>query len=155
VFSEEDHHWMQRALAQARLAEAQNEVPVGSVLVHEGVCVAEAFNAPIAMHDPTAHAEVQCLRHAALQRENYRLTGSTLYVSLEPCAMCFGAMQHARIARVVFAAHDPKTGVLASADQLHRKPWALHRMQVEGGLLEAEASALLKAFFQRRRGIMR
>ena len=146
-----DEFYMQQALDQARLAARQGEVPVGAVLVLEGEVIAATHNQPIVQHDPTAHAEVMVLRQAAENIQNYRLTNSTLYVTLEPCAMCLGAMQHARVARCVFGASDPKTGVLGGCEDLLAGKWALHKMQVEGGILASECGALIKDFFAARR----
>lgn len=127
------------------------EVPVGAVVVHEGRVVAEAFNAPIALHDPTAHAEVRALRTAGEALENYRMPGSTLYVTLEPCAMCVMAALHARVSRIVYAAADPKTGACGSVVDIPGLAALNHHTVVHGGILAEEASALLKAFFQERR----
>jgi len=135
----EDESFMRRALALAQRAGAEGEVPVGAVVVQEGKVVGEGWNRPIAAMDPTAHAEIQALRAAAQALGNYRLTGATLYVTLEPCEMCLGAMFHARIARAVYGATDPKKKVL--------KP----QTRVEGGLLAGECGALLQAFFAERR----
>lgn len=146
-----DRHWMQQALLQAQQAEQCGEVPVGAVLVCDDTLLAAAHNGPIMQHDPTAHAEIMVMRQAARLQENYRLPGVTLYVTLEPCAMCFGAMQHARIARCVFGATDPKTGMLGGADELQKSAWAMHQMEVLGGVLHDECAALLKTFFQRKR----
>lgn len=143
--------WMQKALAQARCAGKQGEVPVGAVVVCEGELIASGFNQPIERHDPTAHAEVVALRRAAAHLGNYRLTGCTLYVTLEPCLMCCGAMSHARIEQVVFGAADPKTGVVSSVDQVFNRPGVLHRIPWVGGVLADECGALLKDFFKARR----
>ena len=114
----EDLQWMERALELARCAEAEGEVPVGAVVVANGEVIGEGWNRPIALHDPTAHAEIHAIRDAAIQQKNYRIPGSTLYVTLEPCAMCAGAIVHARIERVVFAATDPRSGAAGSQFQL-------------------------------------
>jgi len=152
MFDERDAQWMRRALERARDAERNGEVPVGAVIVSEhGDLLAEAANAPIARHDPTGHAEVLALRAAGAQVQNYRLPGTCLYVTLEPCAMCASAMIHARVARVVYAAADPKTGACGSVLDVARHPSANHRMTVAGGLLADEASALLREFFVARR----
>ena len=135
----DDSAYMRRALELARRAEAEGEVPIGSVVVAGGKIVGEGWNRPIASADPTAHAEIQALRAAAQALKNYRLTGATLYVTLEPCEMCLGAMFHARIARVVFGATDPKKKSL--------KP----QTAVEGGVLAEECGALLSGFFAARR----
>ena len=142
---------MQHALELARRAEAGGEVPVGAVLVRDGAMIAEGWNRPIASHDPTAHAEIQCLRQAGQRLANYRLPGTTLYVTLEPCPMCAGAIVHARIARVVFAAPDPRTGAGGTVFDLLRNEALNHRVEVIGGVLEAESADLLKGFFRARR----
>lgn len=143
--------FMQRALELARAAEAEGEVPVGAVLVKDGEIVAEGFNQPISSCDPTAHAEIVALRGAAASVENYRLPGTTLYVTLEPCPMCAGAMVHARVARLVFAAADPRTGSAGSVFDLVRSDELNHRLEVESGLLADESAVLLRAFFRTRR----
>ncbi|HEX5418862.1 MAG TPA: tRNA adenosine(34) deaminase TadA [Gammaproteobacteria bacterium] len=148
----EDEKLMRRALELAREAAAADEVPVGAVLVSgEGVVLAEAANTPIGLHDPTAHAEIIALRRAALRVGNYRLPGTVLYVTLEPCAMCAGALVHARIARLVYAAADPKSGACGSVLDVVSNERLNHRVEVRGGVLEADAAALLKEFFQARR----
>lgn len=143
--------YMQHALQLAAQAEQQGEVPVGCVIVLNDAIIGEGYNQPIAQHDPSAHAEMVALRVAAQQQHNYRLPGATLYVTLEPCMMCLGAMIHARIARLVFGAFDPKTGVVCSCDALQDKPFVLHKMTVQGGVLEHACSQQLKRFFQSRR----
>ena len=142
---------MQRALVLAREASAAGEVPVGAVIVREGEILGEGRNQPIAQHDASAHAEMVALRVAGQAAENYRLPGSTLYVSLEPCPMCAGALVHARVERVVFAAADPRTGAGGSVFDLMRDARLNHRCVVEGGLLETESAALLREFFAARR----
>lgn len=146
---------MQLALDQARLAWALGEVPVGAVVVKDGEVLASGFNQPIGRHDPTAHAEIVALRAAADKLGNYRLPGCELYVTLEPCAMCSGAMIHARLARVVYAACDPKTGVCGSVLDLFASEALNHHTEVVGGVLADEASAMLKAFFAERRAASR
>ncbi|UTV81765.1 tRNA adenosine(34) deaminase TadA [Acidithiobacillus sp. YTS05] len=149
---EKDQMWMQAALTAARAGAALGEVPVGAVLVDAaGTHLVSAHNAPIASRDPTAHAEVQVLRQAAQRLGNYRLGGCTLYVTLEPCVMCFGAILHARLARVVYGAADPKAGVIESHLRLPESAPSNHRLQWEGGVLAEEASLLLKEFFRMRR----
>ena len=148
---EQDQQWMSLALEQARLAAAAGEVPVGAVVVKDGQVIATGRNAPIASHDPTAHAEVMALRAAARVLGNYRLEGCTLYVTLEPCAMCSGAMLHARIDRVVFGAADPRTGVAGSVLNLFGHPQLNHQTQVVGGVLADDCGRLLKDFFKPRR----
>jgi tRNA(adenine34) deaminase len=142
---------MQLALEQARLAAAEGEVPVGAVVVKDGQLVSTGRNAPIGGHDPTAHAEVQALRAAAQSLGNYRLNGCTLYVTLEPCAMCSGAMLHARLDRVVFGAADAKTGAAGGLLNLFAQPGLNHRTDVKGGVLATECAAVLQAFFKPRR----
>lgn len=148
-------HWplMQRALELARTAAAQGEVPVGAVIVSaEGQILGEGANAPIRLHDPTAHAEMLALRSAAAALGNYRLTGTTLVVTLEPCAMCAAAIAHARVAQLVFGATDAKGGAVISGPQLYQQPTLHHRPRVEGGLGAAESATMLQAFFRARRG---
>jgi tRNA(adenine34) deaminase len=147
-----DEHWMQQALACAAEAGQDGEVPVGAVLVANGALVAGGRNRPIATHDPSAHAEIDCLRAAGRALGNYRLTGSTLYVTLEPCLMCVGAIVHARVARVVFGAHDPKSGAVASVCRGFELPGLNHRVAAQGGVLDTACGSLLKEFFRSRRG---
>lgn len=142
---------MRMALDAAAGAQRVGEVPVGAVLVKDGAVIAMGHNQPIIDHDPTAHAEIAALRAAAQQLGNYRLPGCTLYVTLEPCVMCAGAMLHARLARVVFGAHDPKTGACGSVVNLFAEPRLNHHTQVQGGVLAAECGTLLSAFFAERR----
>ena len=142
---------MTEALALAADARQAGEVPVGAVVVHEGQIIGRGFNAPISLHDPSAHAEIQALRAAAKALGNYRLAGCTLYVTLEPCAMCAGAIQHARIARVVFGASDLKTGACGSVINLFAEPLLNHHTEVEGGMLAQQCGELLTAFFRERR----
>lgn len=146
-----DHDFMQQALALAELAAQQQEVPVGAVVVKDGVVIGRGSNAPIGLHDPSAHAEIIALRDAAKHLGNYRLVDCTLYVTLEPCAMCSGAIQHARIARLVYGASDPKTGACGSVINLMAEAKLNHHTTVEGGLLQTECGALLSAFFKQRR----
>jgi tRNA(adenine34) deaminase len=149
--SVEDEWAMRRALALARGAGESGEVPVGAVVVLDGRLVGQGFNRPIRASDPTAHAEIVALRSAAAQVGNYRLTGATLYVTIEPCTMCAGALVHARIGRLVFGAREPKAGAVVSTQRLLEHPSFNHRVQVEEGLLADEASALLREFFAARR----
>jgi tRNA(adenine34) deaminase len=146
-----DLHYMGLALLEARKAWEAGEVPVGAVVVKDGEVVAAGFNQPIGRHDPTAHAEIAALRIAAEKLGNYRLPGCELYVTLEPCAMCSGAMMHARLARVVYAARDPKTGVCGSVLDLFAREELNHHTQVLGGVMAEEAGAMLKGFFAERR----
>ncbi|HEX7964764.1 MAG TPA: tRNA adenosine(34) deaminase TadA [Gammaproteobacteria bacterium] len=149
--STEDEKWMREALSLARQAGAAGEVPVGALVVKDGVLLGSGWNQPIGTHDPTAHAEVMALRAAAHMAENYRLTGTTLYVTLEPCAMCAGAMVHARVARLVYGAADPKTGAAGSVFDLTRTDKLNHRLDVAGGVLAEECGGLLRQFFARKR----
>ena len=149
--AETDKHWMQCALNLAQKAATQGEVPVGAVLIRDGEILGEGWNQPITLHDPSAHAEILDMRAAGITAENYRLPDTTLYVTLEPCPMCAGAMIHARIGRVVFGAFDPKTGAAGSvfnvlADERHN-----HRINVSGGVLQEECAETLRAFFRARR----
>ena len=152
-FSDCDLRWMQRALELADRAQREDgEIPVGAVLVAaDGAELAEGWNRNIAEHDPTAHAEVVTMRKAGQRLGNHRLLGATLYVTLEPCAMCAMAMVHARVARVVFAASDPKTGACGSVFDLLADPRHNHRVRVQGGLLAAEAGQRLSDFFRGKR----
>jgi len=149
--AELDHQFMQEALEQAKLAAVAGEVPVGAVLVRNGQVIARAFNQPITNHDPSAHAEMLALRAAASQEQNYRLPGSTMYVTLEPCAMCAGAMLHARIERIVFGAPDPKTGAAGSVIDLFSMKQINHQTISEGGIMREECGQLLRDFFKERR----
>ena len=142
---------MRRALALGRRAAAEGEVPVGALVVAGGEVIGEGCNRPIAAHDPTAHAEIQAIRAAAAALGNYRIEGSTLYVTLEPCAMCVGAMFHARVARVVFGAADPKTGACGSVVDLFAETRLNHHAQVQGGVLAEDCGTLLREFFAAQR----
>lgn len=143
---------MRVALSLAREAGAAGEVPVGAVVVLDGEIVGRGFNQPILRHDPTAHAEVMALRDAADRVGNYRLPGSVLYVTLEPCVMCTGAIMHARVARVIYGARDPKTGAAGSVVDLYGESRLNHHADIEGGVLAEECGALLSSFFAARRG---
>ena len=149
--AEVDAAMMREALALAARAAEQGEVPVGAVVVKEGTIVGRGYNAPITSKDPSAHAEIQALRDAATTLANYRLGGCTLYVSLEPCAMCAGAIMHARISRLVYGAADPKTGACGSVVDLFAEGRLNHHTEVTGGVLAAEAGKLLSDFFAARR----
>lgn len=144
--------WMARALALAAEAERQGEVPVGAVVVLDGEVVGEGWNQPIATNDPTAHAEIVALRAAAARVKNYRLTGATLVVTVEPCLMCVGAMIHARIGTVVFGTPEPRAGALGSSMAAHEAPGLNHRLAVVGGVLADECRARMQTFFRERRG---
>ena len=147
----EDKKWMYLALEQAKKAEEMGEVPVGAILVKDDLLIAKAHNQPISTNDPTAHAEIQLLRVAGEKLQNYRLTGTTLYVTLEPCAMCFGAMINARIKHIVYGAHDPKTGVCGSSTDLRNSNCFKHQIKTTGGILQKECSVILHTFFKLRR----
>jgi len=149
--SELDHQFMRQAIEQARLAALVGEVPVGAVLVRDGKVLSSAFNKPISTHDPSAHAEMLALRAAAQNEANYRLPGSTLYVTLEPCTMCSGAILHARVDRVVYGAVDPKTGAAGSVLDVFSSKQINHQTTVEGGLMGDECGQLLRNFFKERR----
>ena len=157
AFEQPDPHavFMREALAQARLAWEAGEVPVGAVVVLDGEIVGRGFNQPITARDPSAHAEIMALRDAGRRLGNYRLPGATLYVTLEPCAMCSGALMHARVERVVFGARDPKTGAVGSVVNLFAEERLNHHATVEGGVLAEECGAMLSAFFASRRGKLR
>jgi len=146
-----DLEWMRRAITLAQKAEQQGEVPVGALLVREGVCVGEGWNQPILRHDPSAHAEINALRDAGQATENYRLIDTVLYVTLEPCVMCMGAIANARVRRLVFGASDPARGAAGSILSLSNASFLNHHIETEGGLLAEECSELLRSFFARRR----
>jgi len=146
-----DRQFMGQAIEQAQLAAAANEVPVGAVLVRDGKVISRGFNKPISTHDPSAHAEMLALREAAKVETNYRLPGSTLYVTLEPCAMCSGAILHARVDRLVFGAPDPKTGAAGSVLDVFSSKQINHQTSVEGGVMSEECGQLLRSFFKERR----
>lgn len=147
----EDQAWMRHAIRLAQRAEDQGEVPVGALVVKDNRCIAEGWNSPIQLQDPTAHAEILALRAAGKQLANYRLIESTLYVTLEPCVMCMGAISHARIGRLVFGAYDPKRGAVCSALNLSDACFLNHQVTWEGGVLAHECSKVLKNFFKIRR----
>ncbi|MCP5417076.1 MAG: tRNA adenosine(34) deaminase TadA [Chromatiaceae bacterium] len=152
IDSEQDLLFMQRALQLADRAQQEGEVPVGALLVREGAVIGEGWNRPIGSHDPSAHAEITALRDAAARSHNYRLPGTTLYVTLEPCPMCAGAIIHARVGRVVFGATDPKGGAAGSLfDLLPSDHRFNHRVEVQGGVLEEQCANQLRAFFRARR----
>lgn len=146
-----DQQWMRRAMALAQRAEASGEVPVGAVIVCDNSLLAEGWNQPIGTHDSTAHAEIMALRAAGRATANYRLTGTTLYVTLEPCVMCAGAIVHARVARVVYAATDPRAGAAGSVFSLLENTPLNHQVSVQGGVLAEECSEMLRQFFRARR----
>ena len=148
---DEDGRWMEHALVLAERGAQQDEVPVGAVVIRDGEVLGEGWNRPIGSNDPTAHAEIVALRDAAQKTANYRLSGATLYVTLEPCLMCAGAMIHARIARLVFGAGDPKRGAVNSTAQVFDTQGLNHRVQVEGGVLAEQCGLRLQAFFRERR----
>ena len=146
-----DEYWMQKALELARKAEAEDEVPVGALIVKDNQLIAEAWNQPIQSNDPSAHAEINAMRKAGQALNNYRLIDTTLYVTLEPCSMCVGAMIHARIKRLVFGAYDPKTGAAGSAIELIQSDKHNHRVEVVAGIMEKECREVLQAFFRKKR----
>lgn len=146
-----DLHWMHYALNLAKQAKEQGEVPVGAVLVKDNQVVGVGFNCPITTKDPTSHAEIQAIRAASKTLNNYRLVDTTLYVTLEPCAMCAGAIVHARVARVVFGASDPRAGACGSILNVLQNPALNHRPSLESGILALECSSILTDFFKRRR----
>jgi len=151
MWTGDDLYFMKLALEAAEEADREDEVPIGAVLVMDGLLVSRGHNCPIGQNDPTAHAEIMALRSAGAWLRNYRMGGSTLYVTLEPCLMCFGALTHARVERVVFGAPDPKVGISKLQEPLAQANLN-HRILLEGGLLEDECRAQLQAFFKRRRG---
>lgn len=151
TFTDTDRQWMQHALVLAQRAEAHNEVPVGAVIVRDGVVIGEGYNQPITTCDPTSHAELVALRQACRRENNYRLPGATLYVTLEPCAMCAGALVHGRISDVVFAALEPKAGALVSTQAFFSSPQLNHTVGLRYGLEADAAGSLLSQFFKRRR----
>lgn len=146
-----DQEWMERAIALAAKAASENEIPVGAIVVLNDEIIGEGYNAPISLCDPTAHAEIQAIRNACKMMNNYRLPDATLYVTLEPCSMCAGAIVHARIDRVVYAATEPKSGIVESQGQFFEAPFLNHKVNVESGVLAETASAQLTQFFQYRR----
>lgn len=146
-----DEYWMQRALELAQKAAAVDEVPVGAVIVKDNQLIAEGWNHPIQLHDPSAHAEMVALRQAGNVLNNYRLLDTTLYVTLEPCVMCVGAMIHARVKRVVYGARDPKTGAAGSVFDLLQSEKHNHKIDVTGGVLETECRDVLQSFFKIKR----
>ncbi len=147
----EDEQFMRAALSEAKVAASVHEVPVGAVVVRNGEVIGRGLNRPVQDNDPTAHAEIVALRAAAAAERNYRLPDTTIYVTLEPCLMCVGAMLHARVARLVFGAYDPKAGAAGSVVDLCGERKLNHQIEVNGGLLEAPCSALLQEFFRSRR----
>jgi tRNA(adenine34) deaminase len=144
----EDEKWMRLAINEAILAESESEVPVGAVLIKNELLIAKAHNQSISKSDATAHAEILVIEAAGKKLENYRLNETTLYVTLEPCAMCFSAMMHARIKRVVYGAYDSKTGVCGSCDDLRNAKFFKHRINITGGVLKLENQKILKSFFK-------
>ncbi len=147
----DDEKWMTHALNLAKRAEKEGEVPVGAVIVKDNEIIGEGWNQPISHNDPTAHAEIQALRSACLHQQNYRLPDTTLYISLEPCIMCAGAIVHARVSRVVFAASEPKTGAAGSCLNIFELEQLNHKTIVEHGILGEQSSLLLRDFFRLRR----
>lgn len=150
-FTQQDEAMMRLALDQARLAEAQGEVPIGAVLVHQGRVIGQGRNQVISKHNPSAHAEVMALQDAGQNQQNYRLPETTLYVTLEPCLMCAGALVHARVERVIFGAYDQKTGVVETVDQVWSRAYHNHKIRHQGGVLADECAQLISDFFKKRR----
>lgn len=150
---DKDQHeeWMQRAINLAKLAEEKGEVPVGAVLVKDNALIGEGYNQVITLNDPSAHAEILALRDAALKLENYRLPETTLYVTLEPCSMCAGAIVHARVKQVVFAASEPKAGAVVSQGCFFEQNYLNHQTTYQGGVLEEQSSQLISNFFKQKR----
>ena len=148
-----DEKWIKKAILEAMAAAAQGEVPVGAVLVIDDELISTGRNSPIALNDPTAHAEINAIRAAAATLKNYRLVGTTLYVTLEPCVMCIGAILHARIDRLVYGARDPKSGAVSSIYNIGQDGLLNHTLEIEGPVLEHECAALLKDFFGKKRQI--
>lgn len=146
-----DQFWMQRALELAQKAQSLGEVPIGAVLVKDDQVVGEGYNSPIGQHDPTAHAEIMALRDAAQRLGNYRLLNTTLYVTIEPCVMCAGALIHARVKEVVFGAREPRTGAVGSVFDILQSSTLNHRVEVRGGVMESDCSTLMQEFFKQRR----
>ena len=146
-----DEQFMKLALQEAQKSQEMNEVPVGAIIIMNGEVISKSHNKSISQNDPTSHAEINALRNAAKKVGNYRLTGATLYVTLEPCAMCYGAIVHSRIPRLVFGAYDPKTGVCGSSIKLHEQECFNHTPEIVGGVLEEDCSLILKDFFKERR----
>jgi len=151
IDSSVDEKWMLLAIKQAKKAESLVEVPVGAVLVRDDQLITQAHNQPIFANDPTAHAEIELLRSAGKKLNNYRLPNTTLYVTLEPCTMCLGAIIHARVSRIVFGAYDQKTGVCGSCIDLSTSKCFNHQVEIQGGVLADECKTLLQKFFKRRR----
>lgn len=151
VFSERDEHWMRHALELAAKGEIIGEVPVGAVIVQDGQIIGEGFNQPISSHDPTAHAEIIALREAAARVQNYRLVGSTIYVTLEPCTMCVGALVHARISRLVFGTTETKAGAVVSKSRSLDSNYFNHKVDYAGGLMAQQCQHQLSHFFAARR----
>ena len=146
-----DEKWMKTAINQANLAQIKGEIPVGAVIIKNERILAKAHNQPILKNDPTAHAEIQAIRKAGKKENNYRLNNTTLYVTLEPCVMCLGAIMQARINRIVFGAYDYKTGVCGSCADLKNSKFFHHDLEITGGILETDCSKLIKSFFKLRR----
>jgi len=146
-----DEYFMELAYIEAQKSNEKNEVPVGAIIVIDDKVVSQGYNQPISQNDPTSHAEINVIRNASKNIGNYRLAGASMYVTLEPCAMCYGAIVHARISRLVFGAYDPKTGACGSALELHEQACFNHTPKITGGVLEKKCSSLLKDFFKDKR----
>ncbi len=146
-----DEYWMQQAMKQAQLAQAQDEVPVGAILVKDNQMIGKGHNLVISNNDPSAHAEIQAIRDAGKNIKNYRIIQSKLYVTLEPCMMCVGAIVHARISEIIFGAYDPKTGMAGTQDNCFDKSYHNHKVTIVGGILELDCARQLKMFFKKKR----
>lgn len=146
-----DEYWMQQAIQQAQLAEVQGEVPVGAILVKDDQIIGKGYNLVISNNDPSAHAEIQAIRDACKNIQNYRIIDSTLYVTLEPCMMCVGAIVHARISETIFGAYDPKTGMAGTQDNCFDKPYHNHQVEIQGGVLKEQCAEMLREFFRKKR----
>jgi tRNA(adenine34) deaminase len=147
----DDGYWIQKAMAMAEKAREIGEVPVGAVIVKNNEIISSGYNQVITNNDPTAHAEVQAIRNAGAQLSNYRLVDTRLYVTLEPCMMCVGAIVHARISQIIFGAYDPKTGMAGTKDNCFEKPYHNHQVEIKGGILEKECAHQLTSFFKEKR----
>lgn len=149
----DDEYWMQQAITMAKKAEKCDEVPVGAIIVKDNQIIGTGYNQVITHNDASAHAEIQAIRNAGKNIDNYRIINTKLYVTLEPCMMCVGAIVHARISEIIFGAYDPKTGMAGTQDNCFEKPYHNHQVTIAGGVLEDECAELLKGFFRGKRGV--
>lgn len=149
-----DEQWMKQAISMAKKAESIGEVPVGAIIVKDNKIIGSGYNQVITNNDASAHAEIQAIRDAGKRIENYRIIETTLYVTLEPCMMCVGAMVHSRIGKIVFGAYDPKTGMAGTKDNCFEKPYHNHSVEIVGGVFELDCARQLKTFFRRKRGVL-